>query len=110
MAKEGTVAVVATMPMCDICKLNGDDTVPAQYDGATKSGSWANMCVTHFTLHGVGLGVGKGQKLVLEADTYRENPMRQGFDCALHGRKHPLVAAWDCYDDLLAQAIAEANA
>ena len=86
MAKEGTVAYVATMPMCDICKVNGDPTVPAQYDGKTKSGPWANMCLTHFTLHGVGLGVGMGQKLMLEENTYRENPMRQGFDCELHGR------------------------
>jgi hypothetical protein len=52
--------------MCDICKQNGDTTVPAQYDGATVFGPWANMCVTHFTLYGQGLGLGVGQRLVLE--------------------------------------------
>jgi hypothetical protein len=109
MSKDGTVAVVAVMPMCDICKNNGDETVPAQYDGRTKSGPWANMCITHFNLHGVGLGTGKGQKLVLEENTYRESTMREGFDCAMHGLRHPLIAQWDCYDDLLQQAIAQAN-
>lgn len=110
MSKDGTVAVVSVIPMCDICKVNGDATVPAQYDGKTTSGPWANMCTTHFGLYGTGLGTGKGQKLVLEEDTYRENPMREGFDCKMHGNRHPLTAQWDCYDDLLAQAIAQASA
>ena len=111
MAKEGTVAYVATMPMCDICTVNGDPTVPAQYDAKTTEGPWANLCITHFRLYGPGkLGTGLGQKLVLEQDTYRENPMRQEFECALHGKRHPLNASWDCFDDLMEQAIAEASA
>jgi len=110
MAKEGTIAIVAELPMCDVCKLNGDDSVPAQYDGKTKSGPWANMCVTHFTLHGTGLGTGKGQKFVLEADTYREGGNRPTFFCEVHGIEHPLVAQWVCYDTLLTAAIAQAEA
>lgn len=62
MAEEGTVAKVTKLPTCDFCALNGDTTVPAQYDGATRQGPWANMCVTHFTLYGRGLGLGVGQR------------------------------------------------
>ena len=111
MSKDGTTAVVAEMPMCDVCKINGDPTVPAQYDARTNEGPWMNLCVTHFTLHTPGkLGTGIGQKLVLEENTYRENTMREGFDCAMHGMRHPLIAQWDCYDDMLARVIAEASA
>ena len=111
MAKEGTIAIVAELPMCDVCTANGDPNVPAQYDAKTKSGPWANLCVTHFILHGPGkLGTGIGQKFVLEADTYRESPDRPKFDCEVHGIAHPLIASWPCYDVLLTVAIAQAEA
>ena len=32
-------------------------------DGRTKMGAWAFMCEKHFKKYGVGLGLGKGQKL-----------------------------------------------
>jgi hypothetical protein len=44
--------------MCDIC-----GEVPALYDGKTRSGPWAYMCHKCMGLHGVGLGVGRGQML-----------------------------------------------
>lgn len=66
MAENGTVAVVTTLPPCDICKMHGEPDVPAQFDGATTSGPWANMCITHFTLYGVGLGTGRGQRLIVK--------------------------------------------
>ncbi len=54
---------VAVLPKCDFgCSFK------AIYDGKTKSGHWANMCSLHFLLHGIGLGTGKGQKLVLRVD------------------------------------------
>ncbi len=66
MAEEGTVAYVSELPMCAICKMNGDATVPAMYDGATRMGPWATMCPTHFGLYGFGrLGTGIGQRFVL---------------------------------------------
>ena len=46
------------LPKCDFCKED------AEYDGRTTSGPWAYMCKQHFTEHGVGLGMGKGQHLV----------------------------------------------
>ena len=43
---------------CDLC-----DCI-AQYDGATKLGGvWAYMCQHCFDIYGMGLGLGKGQKL-----------------------------------------------
>jgi len=50
---------VSEYPKCDYC----DE--PARYDARTKSGAWANMCQKHFEIHGIGLGAGRGQKLVL---------------------------------------------
>jgi hypothetical protein len=52
---------VSEFPACDFC---GHD---AHYDGMTRmNGAWANMCDFHFKQAGVGLGLGKGQKLILE--------------------------------------------
>lgn len=42
-----------------------DQTEPAEYDGKTTDGPWAYMCEVHFVLHGTGLGLGRGRKLVL---------------------------------------------
>ena len=72
MAEQGTVAYVATLPMCDFCRMNNADVeVPAHFDAATRRpdglpGPWAMMCSTHFGLYGIGLGVGRGQRLVVD--------------------------------------------
>ena len=57
-----TAVQVATIPNCDLC--SGSVKRPAFVDGKTKLGPWAYMCRIHFTTHGVGLGLGKGQRLV----------------------------------------------
>lgn len=69
--EEGTTVVVAALPTCDYCKMNAPKADPAtlplaQYDGRTWTGVWANMCLLHFRLHGVGLGTGFGQRLLVE--------------------------------------------
>ena len=51
---------VKELPKCDIC-----GTEKAEYDGKTHSGPWANMCYGCFKANGIGLGTGKGQKLVV---------------------------------------------
>lgn len=56
------------LPMCDFC-LQGREHNDAHYDGRTNLGPWANMCEEHFEAHGIGLGVGRGQWLVLEYST-----------------------------------------
>lgn len=64
MAQDWTVAETAEMPDCDFCAESGKKRT-AQYDGRTKFGPWAYMCDTHFRAHGIGLGLGKGQRLIL---------------------------------------------
>lgn len=62
-----TTARVLRRPDCDVCKQN-NLTTPAEYDGKTVHGPWANMCGPHFELIGVGLGTGRGQRLLVEGE------------------------------------------
>lgn len=59
-----TTVVVSKLPNCDFCKEDLDKDVPANFDGRTIFGMWANMCVTHFLRYGTGLGTGVGQILI----------------------------------------------
>jgi len=45
--------------MCDICKHPAEEYY---VDGKTVFGPWANMCIACHKIHGVGLGINKGQK------------------------------------------------
>ena len=49
--------VVRMIKFCDFCKE------VAVYDGKTRMGPWAFMCEYHFMMNGIGLGLGKGQRL-----------------------------------------------
>ena len=51
---------VEKKPRCDFC---GSE---AKYDGKTKLGPWAYMCEICFEKFGIGLGTGKGQKLIVD--------------------------------------------
>lgn len=66
MNKNHTEVKVLSLPNCDFCKYEKGQDIPAEYDGKTIRGPWANMCEIHFVLNGIGLGLGKGQRLVLE--------------------------------------------
>lgn len=57
-----TTVVVRERPKCNFCDY------PALYDGKTVMGPWANMCNLHFGQFGVGLGLGRGQKLYLKEE------------------------------------------
>lgn len=64
---------VDTLPDCDFCKheasRSGEGTVnKAAYDAASGMGPWAFMCEKHFARYGVGLGVGRGQRLIPKED------------------------------------------
>ena len=54
--------VIQRERMCDFCRNKAD------YDGRTTLGTWAYMCPIHFEMYGVGLGLGRGQKLVVIDD------------------------------------------
>lgn len=61
-AKAGTEVIVGALPNCDFCGMK------AAYDAKTVMGPWANLCEKDFQAVGIGLGVGKGQRLVLKSD------------------------------------------
>jgi hypothetical protein len=57
--------VLTERPDCDICKQQGRKR-PAAIDGATRQGPWAYMCIPCHESYGVGLGLGKGQRLLID--------------------------------------------
>lgn len=66
----GTEVEVTRIPDCDLTEKYGDhdEPVPAAYDGATILGPWAYMCEACFQKFGIGLGTGRGQRLVLRKE------------------------------------------
>jgi len=54
---------VQTLPLCDMCK---GFTTKAHYDCKTTDGPWGYLCEKHFRSNGMGLGLGLGQRLILE--------------------------------------------
>ena len=63
-----TEVKVEVLPKCDFCDSQ------AAYDGKTKMGPWANMCEAHFKVSGIGLGLGRGQRLILNKKQRSEEP------------------------------------
>lgn len=63
----GEAVAVSVLPTCDICVHVEHRKEPASavVDGRTGFGQWANMCWPHYQEHGVGLGTGFGQRLVI---------------------------------------------
>lgn len=61
----GTEVIVPKLPNCD---LPHEEKVEARYDGKTQGGPWAYMCEECFDHYGVGLGTGRGQRLLLRED------------------------------------------
>ena len=54
---------VDSIPECDLCY----DHQKAVYDcKVVGQSAWANLCEKHFSIYGCGLGLGKGQKLILK--------------------------------------------
>jgi len=50
---------------CNICDTKIEEVF---IDGATWRGAWAIMCPNCYASHGIGLGLGKGQKFVKQDD------------------------------------------
>lgn len=59
--------MVPKFPTCDICTYveKREPARPAQYDCATHMGSWANICAAHYHAYAKGLGLGRGQRMIL---------------------------------------------
>jgi hypothetical protein len=60
--KKGKEVEVDSRPNCDICGQ------PAEYDAKTIYGSWGYLCQSCFDDIGTGLGLGKGQKLIVKGE------------------------------------------
>lgn len=55
---------------CDFCKEEGTEEL-ATFDGKTCFGTLAFMCNKHYKVYGVGLGLGRGQKIAYKTlDNY----------------------------------------
>ncbi|WP_430788148.1 DUF4314 domain-containing protein [Actinoplanes sp. G11-F43] len=65
VAASDAVAYVTELPPCDIHRAMSDTVIPAGFDGSTRLGPWAYMCDGCFKAYGLGLGVGRGQRLIL---------------------------------------------
>lgn len=53
---------------CDVCSTKFKTVM---YDAKTSQGPWANMCEECFSMYGIGLGVGLGQKYVYDTKVSR---------------------------------------
>lgn len=84
-----TVAVVAQLPKCDFCSLDGVER-PARYDSTmTGRSGMANMCADHYVTHSaMRLGSGKGQYLMT----------RDEVPAAVYAAYESAVAYWGFSD------------
>lgn len=56
--------------VCDVCH---GPIAGSFVDGRTTMGPWANMCMTCHATHGVGLGMGKGQRYTFTKGERHDN-------------------------------------
>jgi len=62
-----TETVVENFPTCEYHLQHSGELVSAHFAGFTIFETHAFMCVNCFNLYGMGLGPGKGQRLVIGA-------------------------------------------
>ena len=58
LKKKGTEIELSIIPKCNLCSNQ------AGYDARTVNGFWAYLCETCYAKYGIGLGLGRGQKIV----------------------------------------------
>lgn len=68
----GDTAYIPHPEYCDLCKSQGLQ-VEAVYDGKTIHGPWAYMCEEHYGAMGVGLGTGRGQRLIVGEKPHKDS-------------------------------------
>lgn len=71
MSADHTSVIVQRIPDCDLCKQD-DKSTPAYADASLVFGSWGYVCIEHFNEFGSGLGLGRGQRLLLDPDSASE--------------------------------------
>ena len=60
-------ATIDRLLNCDFCTQIGQEE-KAEYDGKTTFGVWAFICLKYYDIYGIGLGMGRGQMLILEEE------------------------------------------
>lgn len=60
MKQPHTSVEIPEAVQCDFCAKQ------AEYDAKTVMGPWANLCEQHYGQYGYGLGLGKGQRLIVK--------------------------------------------
>lgn len=63
----GTETVVTEIPDCDLHKSQGESHVKAYADARVPGAGWAYVCKECFDRYRCTLGVGYGQRLVLQS-------------------------------------------
>lgn len=83
-------AIVSELPDCGLCLYEGKKE-PAEYDAKIPGSGWNYLCQKHFDHFGCKLGLGMGQKLVLESPEPQPRKDKADELCEL--------CAKDCPDD-----------
>lgn len=75
-AGDPAVIYMSSYPSCDFPHTNDERSTDddAHYDGKTQMGPWGFMCEKHFKEHGVGLGLGLGQRIILRTEGTERPP------------------------------------
>ncbi len=73
-ADDGTTTYVVERPNCEIHRHSRSVEIPAGYDAALRQGGWAYVCDGCFTAYGIGLGLGRGQRLIVAEPGTAEPP------------------------------------
>jgi len=89
-----TEVIVPKKPKCDFCNAE------AEFDGRTVLGPWAYMCDLHFGQYGVGLGLGRGQKLNMTGCEEAEilNKPQSGYELVMYKVREPEVVYYIPFD------------
>lgn len=118
----GTEVRVRTLPTCQTHEqvFPGEVAPKAAVDGATIYGPWANMCDGCHGSIGVGLGTGRGQRLLLEEKRKRIDGSPVSRETQLDALNRAMVSIcglgisdlpdrdWDAYLDADPHAAARA--
>ena len=94
MSRDGTEVTVQELPPCDIHMMQRQQRVAASVDGKTTQGPWANMCDDCFAAYGIGLGLGRGQRLRLPGESMFE-VVAEGVAVASDGEGGYIIAFTD---------------
>lgn len=63
-----TQVIVDHLPECDFKNTASPCKGHQRYDARLRDGRWGNVCEHHFQKYGIGLGLGRGQRLLTQQE------------------------------------------